>query len=80
MRFFEAAGYETYRMAGSHSPFDVIALGEHDIILAQVKGGTATMTPLEVEKAKGAKAPPNAKKLLICWPDRARFPITKEIE
>ena len=80
MRFYEAAGYDCYRMAGSHSPFDVIALSDESILLIQVKGGTARMTPLEVEKALLTKAPTNARRLLVCWPDRASLPITKEIE
>jgi hypothetical protein len=79
MRYFEGAGYECYRMAGSHTAFDVIALNRREVLLIQVKGGTASMSPLEVEKALMAAAPPNSTKLLVCWPDRTATPVTKEI-
>lgn len=80
MRFYEAGGYDCYRMAGSHSPFDVIAINDHHIVLAQVKGGNASMTPLEKEKAEMARGPANALKVEVRWPDRARLPIIKEIK
>jgi hypothetical protein len=37
VKYFTNAGYKAWRTAGSHGPFDVIAVSKHDIILAQVK-------------------------------------------
>jgi Holliday junction resolvase len=79
MRFLEAQGYETFRMAGSHSPFDVIAIRGDSIVLAQVKGGTASLTPVEREKIELFTCPRICSKQLIRWPDRARLPLTEVI-
>jgi Holliday junction resolvase len=80
MRHFEAAGLETFRMAGSHSPFDVIAVGSVGVIFAQVKGGTAGLSAIDREKIREFKVPKNCVKLLVRWPDRAKFPLTEEIK
>jgi len=80
MRHFEAAGMQTFRMAGSHSPFDVIAINRSGVILIQVKGGTANLTPVEREKIKDFVCPLNCVKLLVRWPDRAKFPLTDEFK
>jgi Holliday junction resolvase len=79
MRYFEASGHVCFRMAGSHSPFDVIAVRGDSIVFAQVKGGTASLTPLEREKIQGFDCPANCIRMLVKWPDRARFPLTEVI-
>ncbi len=78
-RVLERCGYFTFRMAGSHSPIDVIALGPADVRLIQVKSGTAKVTPLEREKLKTLPNYPWASLEIWRWPDGAREPLIEVV-
>lgn len=79
MRLLEAAGFSAFRMAGSHSPVDVIGLSPLGIRLIQVKSGRANVTPLEREKLKGLDRPDNATIEVWRWKDRVREPAIDRI-
>ena len=79
MEILEAAGYMTLRMAGSHGQFDVIGISRLDIVLVQVKSGTANLTPAETEAMALFPVPPNTRKLLHRWKKGATLPLVKEI-
>lgn len=82
MKFYEKQNYECFRAAGSHGPFDVIAIGRHDIKLIQVKKGrdlsTSERTVLE-EQVRMFKCPPVCQKLLVEWKFRQTLPLIKEL-
>ncbi len=63
MSLLEAAGYETFRSAGSHGVWDVIGISDTGVVLVQVKVGVKP-TPAERERMRVAKCPPNAMRLL----------------
>jgi len=69
VRYFKKLGYEAWRTAGSHGPFDVIAVGPHDVTLAQVKsyrdkhGSYAK----DIEKLHNLKCPSYIKKVMIIY-------------
>lgn len=42
---YEAEGYSVHRMAGSHSPIDLIAISSDEIILIQCKSSTVELLP-----------------------------------
>jgi len=48
-------GYLPLRMAGSHSPFDVIGIGERDIKLIQVKSTKKKLTDSVIHSYKEEK-------------------------
>lgn len=79
MRLLEAAGYTAFRMAGSHSPVDVIAVDALGVRLVQVKSGRAGVTPLEREKLKGIGRPANSTLEVWRWPDRVREPLIERV-
>ena len=79
MRLLEAAGYTAFRMAGSHSPVDVIAVDSLGLRLVQVKSGRAGVTPLEREKLKGLNRPANSTVEVWRWPDRVREPLIERV-
>ena len=74
MRVLESAGYATFRMAGSHSPIDVIGLSRLGVRLVQVKAGKANVTPLDREKLKGLDRPPNTSIEVWRWRAGSREP------
>jgi Holliday junction resolvase len=74
----EAAGYEVTRAAASKGVWDLIGLGEHDIVLVQVKTN-AWPSALEWEAMKLSKAPPNARKIVHRWRDRVAVPDVKDV-
>ena len=63
MALLEAAGYDAYRMAGSHGAFDVIGVGDTGIVLVQVKLGEVP-GPSERALIRLAKCPSNGSKLV----------------
>lgn len=42
---YEAAGYSVHRMAGSHSPIDLIAISSEELMLIQCKSSTTELLP-----------------------------------
>jgi hypothetical protein len=77
MRLLEAVGYECFRTAGSHSPFDVIAISKQGIILAQVKTN-GWPSPADMETMRDFPAPDNVTKLAYRWNKGVRLPLVKE--
>jgi len=67
--WFRAAGWESRRCAGSHGPFDVVAVGPERIILIQCKMYTVKPGGYQEDvKALHALAvPDNVEKYLAVW-------------
>ena len=74
----EALGYDVTRAAGSHGPWDLVAVSNSDLILCQVKLNKPP-SKLEREKMQLAKAPYNARKLVHVWKPRASKPLVYEV-
>jgi Holliday junction resolvase len=79
MRLLEAAGYTAFRMAGSHSPVDVIAVDALGVRLVQVKSGRANVTPIERETLKNLSRPANSTIEVWRWKDRCREPLIERV-
>ena len=79
MRLLEAAGYDAYRMAGSHSPVDVIGVDKLGLRLIQVKSGRANVTPHERETLKLLARPTNSTVEVWRWRERAREPLSERV-
>lgn len=79
MRLLEAAGYQTFRMAGSHSPCDVIGVSPTSVRLIQVKAGKANASPAERETFRLIPCPGNCTKEIWRWKDRAREPLIERV-
>jgi hypothetical protein len=78
MAILEASGYAPPRAAASLGVWDIIGIGATDLILVQVK--TCDWPgAVEMEQLREFRCPPNAKKLVHRWRDRARLPDVKEI-
>jgi Holliday junction resolvase len=79
-RLLESQGYVTFRMAGSHGVFDVVAFGQADIKAIQVKtGDPAVVSPAELEAIAETSVPPNVVRQVWLWDKRARLPRVKEV-
>lgn len=65
--YFKSQGYQSWRMAGSHGPFDVIAISGDEVILAQVKSykDVAGSYEEDIKKLKKLNVPANVTKMLI---------------
>ena len=79
MRLLEAAGYTAFRMAGSHSPVDVIGVDKLGLRLIQVKSGRANVTPLEREALTQIERPANSTVEVWRWKDRVREPLIERV-
>jgi len=72
----EGAGFLVIRAAGSHGPFDLVAIGEKEVKLVQVKRtkknprGIAIRVLRELE---GVKAPPSVSIEVWVWVERRGF-------
>jgi Holliday junction resolvase len=83
MRRLEAAGYVVARTAGSHSPFDVVAVGPQGVRLIQVKrvkDGTLSST-LEAacEEIRQVPKLPSVSREVWVWRDGAGFVVQKAV-
>lgn len=78
MRLLEAAGYLCIRAAGSHSPFDVVAVGAGSILLVQCKTNEWP-SPAEMETIGNIRVPAGVSKVVHRWQDRVRLPLVKEV-
>ena len=67
--FFRTEGYRAWRTAGSHGPFDVIALDKSEVILAQVKSFTDNPGDYseDIKKLSKLPAPPYVSKLMVLF-------------
>lgn len=79
MRLLEAAGYTAFRMAGSHSPVDVIGVDRLGLRLIQVKSGRANVTPQEREALQLLSRPANSTVEVWRWKDRVREPLIERV-
>lgn len=79
MRLLETAGYRCTRAAASLGAFDVIGIGETDVVLVQVKSNRWPRAE-EMAALRRSPSPANARKLIHRWRDGARLPDEKEIE
>ena len=79
MRLLEAAGYQAFRMAGSHSPVDVIGMNSLGLRLVQVKSGRAGASPVDREILKNLQRPENSTVEVWRWPDRVREPLIERV-
>jgi predicted RNA binding protein YcfA (HicA-like mRNA interferase family) len=78
MKLLESAGYQCFRMAGSHGEFDLVAIGAADIVLVQAKG-TNWPGAAEMEALRAFRCPGNCRKLIHRWRDRQRLPDVREL-
>lgn len=78
MGILEAVGYNCFRSAGSHGPFDVIGISKRGIILVQVKTN-GQPSPADMETMRDFPAPSNATKLVYCFNTGTRLPVVREI-
>lgn len=64
-RQLKASGefHTVLRSVGSRSPFDIVAIGEHGILLCQVKTGEQSFAN-EAERLRRFPVPPNVRKEL----------------
>lgn len=78
MRWLEKQGYTTFRSAGSHGLWDVIAYNEYNYLLVQVKY-ECEPTPAEVEQMILEPAPGNTAKVVHIWKKNARGPWQRSV-
>ena len=74
----EALGYRVMRSAGSLGPFDLVGLSATDLVAVQVKSNRPPGA-LEIREMQEYPVPPNCKKLLHVWKDRARLPEVRDL-
>lgn len=69
VKLFQSWGYEARRIAGSHGPFDVIAINRDDIILVQAKRYNKRRPNYtqDINLLASVEAPPNVQKYLAVW-------------
>jgi hypothetical protein len=79
VKLLEAAGYLCTKSGGSLGLFDVIAIGEHDVRLVQVKSGTKRLTLLEREAIRELKVPANVSKQYWRYLDRVKDPVIEHL-
>ena len=78
MRLLEASGFVCRRAAGSHSPFDVVAINSVGILLVQGKTNEWP-SPAALETISLVPVPQNASKLVHRWNNRVTMPLVKEV-
>ncbi len=78
MSLLEKSGYWCMRSAASRGVFDVVAVSKTDIIFVQVKSGRRPGS-VEMEEMALCPVPPNARKLVHVWKDRAQMPEVTEL-
>jgi len=70
IEYFEKNGYPSaWRTAGSHGPFDVIAISASEIVLAQVKSYREKMGTYkeDIKKLRKLEVPPSVKKVMVIY-------------
>ena len=78
IRMLETLGYRCIKAAASLGVFDIIGIGQNDVICVQVKSND---WPRSTEMATLAAfpCPPNVRKIVHRWKDRATQPDIREI-
>ena len=79
MRLLERAGYSCTRSSASLGLFDVIAIGQTDVRLIQVKAGSTYLSTVERAAIQALVVPANVR--CECWrfPDRAQAPLIERL-
>lgn len=69
IRLISPLGYLCIRSAGSHSPVDVVCVGDKRVILVQVKRFTSRPGSYanDVASLRAVQAPPGTKRFLAVW-------------
>ena len=78
-KLLESVGYTALRMAGSHSPVDLVGFNALGMRLIQVKSGRANVTPAERETLRGLPRPKNATLEVWRWIPRSREPLIEVV-
>ena len=78
MRLLEAAGYQCTKSGASLGVWDIIAIGPTDVILLQCKSRDWPSS-VEMETLRLFPAPPNCRKLVHRWRERARLPDVRDL-
>ncbi|NOT62791.1 MAG: hypothetical protein HOP19_21490 [Acidobacteria bacterium] len=73
MKLLEAAGYRCMKAGASLGVFDVIGIGAADVVCVQVKSN-AWPRSVEMDALEAFAVPPNVRKVVHRWKDRARQP------
>lgn len=72
----EGAGFLVVRAAGSHGPFDLVAIGEKEVKLVQVKrtkGNPESVAARVLRELRGIGAPPFVSVEVWVWVERRGF-------
>jgi Holliday junction resolvase-like predicted endonuclease len=78
MALLEAAGYRCTRSGASLGEWDVIGIGQGDVVLVQIKTRDWPGA-LEMAALRDFACPANTKKLVHRWRDRQRLPDVQEL-
>lgn len=78
IELLESGGYRCTRAAASLGVFDIVAIGETDILLIQTKSNRWP-SKTEMERIEEFPAPANCRKLIHVWKDRQNMPLVKEV-
>lgn len=79
MAYLKADGYSCTRAAASLGVFDVIGVGETDVVLVQVKSNRWPGAT-ETERIRLFRAPATARKFIYRWVDRRPAPDIREVK
>lgn len=78
MTLLEKSGYRCTRSAASLGCWDIVGVGLNDFVLCQVKSNRMPGS-IEMAELQDFHCPPNCKRLIHVWRDRARLPEVKEL-
>lgn len=76
-RILEEKGYYVVRSGGSKGLIDLVAVGENDTVIIQVKAGKSPFSPKERNAFIEIVVHSNCRKELWRWRDRRGYEITK---
>jgi len=74
IELLEAIGFKCIRAAGSHGPFDLMAILHHVVFLIQVKTNEKPR-PAEIEEMRSLKTGEMILKCYCVWKDRKKYPV-----
>lgn len=78
MDLLESLGFEVTSSRASKGVFDVWAVSSTEVVLVQVKSNEWPRS-IEMEQIQSHPCPPNGRKLIHRWRDRARLPDVREV-
>ena len=79
VEYLEARGYRCTKSAGSLGEWDIIGIGDSDVVLVQVKSNNWPR-PAEMERLNAFVASANCIKLIHRWDDRNPEPKIKFLQ